>query len=89
MPVGITITDVRVRRPVAGRPGRKALVSGKRRQNAIKTTTFGNGQGRTLFSGVARLGRVPDQTALSTEGIAERFRRFPMSAPRLTKAAGS
>ena len=70
-------TDVQVRRPVAGRPGRKAYVSGKRRQNTIKTTTFSDGQGRTLFSGVARPGRVHDQTALRTEGIAECFRRFP------------
>jgi DDE superfamily endonuclease len=70
-------TDVQVRRPVAGRPGRKAFISGKRRQNTIKTTTFSDGQGRTLFSGVARPGRMHDQTALRTEGIAECFRRFP------------
>jgi hypothetical protein len=70
-------TDVQVRRPVAGRPGRKAFISGKRRQNTIKTTTFSDGQGRTLFSGVPRPGRVHDQTALRTEGIAECFRRFP------------
>ena len=50
-------TDVQVRRPVAGRPGRKAYVSGKRRQNTIKTTTFSDGQGRMLFSGVPRPGR--------------------------------
>jgi hypothetical protein len=78
---GVTLrldgTDVQVRRPVAGRPGRKAFVSGKRRQNTIKTTTFSDGQGRTLFSGVPRPGRVHDQTALRTEGIAECFRQFP------------
>jgi hypothetical protein len=70
-------TDVQVRRPAAGRPGRKAFLSGKRRQNTIKTTTFSDGQGRTLFSGVARPGRMHDQTALRTEGIAECLRRFP------------
>lgn len=70
-------TDVQVRRPAAGRPGRKAFISGKRRQNTVKTTTFTDGQGRTLFSGVPRPGRMHDQTALRTEGIAECFRRFP------------
>jgi hypothetical protein len=35
-----------VRRPKANRPGRRAFVSGKRRQNTIKTTTFSDHQGR-------------------------------------------
>ncbi|MFE7399685.1 transposase family protein [Streptomyces sp. NPDC057557] len=64
-------TEVQVSRPRAGRSGRKAFVSGKKRQNTIKTTTVSDGQGRTLFSGVVRPGRVHDQTAVRTEGIAE------------------
>jgi len=68
-------TEVQVRRPAPGRPGRKAFVSGKRRQNTIKTTTFSDGQGRTLFSGVVRPGRMHDQTAVRSEGIAEQFRQ--------------
>ncbi|WP_063774779.1 transposase family protein [Kitasatospora azatica] len=51
-------TEVQVRRPRAGRPGRKAFVSGKKKQNTIKTTTFSDHQGRTLFSGVVRPGRT-------------------------------
>ncbi|MFD0078419.1 transposase family protein [Streptomyces sp. NPDC127166] len=70
-------TEVQVRRPKAGRPGRKAFVSGKRKQNTIKTTTFSDGQGRTLFSGVVRPGRMHDQTAVRAEGIAEQFRQHP------------
>jgi hypothetical protein len=70
-------TDVQVRRPAAGRPGRKTFISGKRKQNTTKTTTFTDGQGRTLFSGVPRPGRMHDQTALRTEGIVECFREFP------------
>jgi hypothetical protein len=70
-------TEVQVRRPRAGRPGRKAFVSGKKKQNTIKTTTFSDGQGRTLFSGVVRPGRMHDQTAVRTEGIAEQFRLHP------------
>ena len=70
-------TEAQVRRPRAGRPGRKAFVSGKKKQNTIKTTTFSDGQGRTLFSGVVRPGRMHDQTAVRTEGIAEQFRQHP------------
>ncbi|WP_236572943.1 transposase [Streptomyces sp. GS7] len=66
-----------VRRPQAGRPGRRAFVSGKRRQNIIKTTTISDGQGRTLLSDGVRPGRTHDQSALRTEGIAEQFRTRP------------
>ncbi|MGG2463772.1 transposase family protein [Streptomyces sp. RGM 3693] len=75
--VRIDGTEVQVRRPRAGRPGRKAFVSGKKKQNTIKTTTFSDGQGRTLFSGIVRPGRMHDQTATRTEGIAEQFRQYP------------
>ncbi|MFE5828033.1 transposase family protein [Streptomyces erythrochromogenes] len=70
-------TEVQVRRPRAGRPGRKAFISGKKRQNTVKTTTFSDGQGRTLLSGIVRPGRMHDQTAVRTEGIAEQFHRHP------------
>lgn len=69
--------ETQVRRPQAGRPGRRAFVSGKRRQNTVKTTTFSDGQGRILLSGVVRPGRMHDQTAVRTEGIAEQLRLHP------------
>lgn len=69
--------ETQVRRPQPGRPGRRAFVSGKRRQNTIKTTTISDGQGRMLLSGVVRPGRMHDQTAVRTEGIAEQFRLRP------------
>ncbi|MFF2518133.1 transposase family protein [Streptomyces sp. NPDC058086] len=69
--------ETQVRCPRAGRPGRRAFVSGKRRQNTIKTTTFSDGQGRMLLSGVVRPGRMHDQTALRTEGLAEQLRLHP------------
>ena len=75
--------ETQVRRPQAGRPGRRAFVSGKRRQNTIKTTTFSDGQGRMLLSGAVRPGRVHDQTALRTEGIAEQFRTRPTVKARV------
>lgn len=69
--------ETQVRRPKAGRPGRRAFVSGKRKQNTIKTTTISDGQGRTLWSEATRPGRMHDQTAMRAEGIAEQFRRRP------------
>jgi hypothetical protein len=66
-----------VRRPQAGRPGRRVFVSGKRRQKTIKTTTVSDEQGRTLWSGAERPGRMRDQTAVRTEGITEQFRQHP------------
>ena len=66
-----------VRRPKVGRPGRAAFVSGKRKQNTIKTTTISDGQGRTLRCGAVRTVRMHDQTAMRTEGIAEQFRLYP------------
>ncbi|MGW1086396.1 transposase family protein [Streptomyces sp. NPDC002596] len=70
-------TETQVRRPWANRPGRRAVISGKRRQNTIKTTTISDHQGRALFSGAQRPGRMRDQTALRTEGIAEQLRQHP------------
>ncbi|MGW9132211.1 hypothetical protein [Streptomyces sp. NPDC055681] len=43
----------------------------------MKTTTFSDGQGRMLLSGVVRPGRMHDQTALRTEGFAEQLRLQP------------
>ncbi|XMN08638.1 transposase family protein [Streptomyces griseobrunneus] len=73
----IDAMETQVRRPQAGKPGRRAFVSGKRKQNTIKTTAISDSQGRTLFSGAERPGRMHDQTALRTEGIAEQFRQRP------------
>lgn len=41
-------TEVRVRRPRANKPGRRAFVSGKIRQNTKKATVVTDGQSRTL-----------------------------------------
>ncbi|MFE4998969.1 transposase family protein [Streptomyces mirabilis] len=70
-------TETQVRRPQAHRRGRTAFISGKKKQNTIKTTTISDGQGRTLWSGADRPGRMHDQTAMRTEGIAEQFRLRP------------
>ncbi len=71
-------TEVQVRRPRAGRPGRKAFVSGKKKMNTKKATVVTDGEGRTLWAGAFRPGRMHDQTAVRTEGIADLFTRFPL-----------
>ena len=70
-------TEVQVRRPRANRPGRRAFVSGKKKMNTKKATVVTDGQGRTLWAGAFRPGRMHDQTAVRTEGIADLFRQFP------------
>ncbi|MER5927494.1 transposase family protein [Streptomyces mirabilis] len=75
---------MQVRRPRAGRAGRKAFVSGKKKQSiakkkqsTAKTTTISHSSGRLLWSGTDRLGRMHDQTAVRAEGIAGQIRLHP------------
>jgi hypothetical protein len=75
--LGIDGTEVQVRRPRAGRPGRRAFVSGKKKQNTIKPTAVSDGRGRLLWLGAIRLGRMHDATALRTEGIEDLLRAYP------------
>jgi hypothetical protein len=70
-------TEVQVHRPRASRPGRRAFVSGKKRQNTIKATAISDSQGRLLWLGAFRPGRMHDVTALRTEGIEDLLRRHP------------
>jgi hypothetical protein len=70
-------TEVQVRRPRANRPGRRAFVSGKKKMNTKKATVVTDGEGRTLWAGAFRPGRMHDQTAVRTEGIADLFRQYP------------
>jgi hypothetical protein len=70
-------TEIQVRRPKAGRPGRRAFVSGKRKQNTLKFIMITSRTGRVLWWGAPRPGRMHDQTAARTEGIAEQLRLYP------------
>lgn len=70
-------TEVQVRRPPANRPGRRAFVCGKKRQNTKKAAVVTDEAGRTLWTGAVRPGRMHDQTALRTEGISDLLERFP------------
>jgi DDE superfamily endonuclease/Helix-turn-helix of DDE superfamily endonuclease len=68
-------TETQVRRPRANRSGRRAFISGKKKQNTIKVTTVCDSRGRTLWAGAVRPGRMHDQTAIKTEGIEDLLRR--------------
>jgi len=70
-------TEVQVRRPRANKPGRRAFVSGKKKMNTKKATVVTDERGRTLWAGAFRPGRMHDQTALRTEGIADLFTQSP------------
>jgi DDE superfamily endonuclease/Helix-turn-helix of DDE superfamily endonuclease len=70
-------TEVQVRRPKANRPGRRAFVSGKKKQNTIKPAVISDRRGRLLWCGAIRPGRMHDVTALRTEGIAEPVAALP------------
>jgi hypothetical protein len=66
-----------------GPTGRRAFVSGKRKQNTIKTTTISDGLGRTLWAGAVRPGRMHDQTAVKTEGIEALLDQYPTVTARV------
>jgi hypothetical protein len=70
-------TEVQVRRPRANRAGRRAFVSGKKKQNTIKPTVISDAKGRLLWCGATRPGRMHDVTALRTEGVEDLLRRYP------------
>jgi len=69
--------EIQVRRPKAGRPGRRAFVSGKKKQNTIKFTKVSDERGRTLADVTFRPGKMHDQTALQTDGIDDLLEQFP------------
>ena len=52
-------------------------MSGKKKQNTIKSTAVSDGQGRLLWLGAFRPGRMHDVTAPRTEGIEDLLCRHP------------
>jgi len=70
-------TEVQVRRPPAGRGGRRAFVSGKKKRNTMKATVIADDLGRTLWIDALRPGRMHDATAARNGGIGICFQHFP------------
>jgi hypothetical protein len=73
----IDATEIRVRRPRQGRPGRKAFVSGKLKQNTIKTTVAADHHAATLWCGATRSARMHDVTAARAEGVDALLDAYP------------
>ena len=66
---------------LVNRPGRRAFVSGKRRQNTKKATVITDGCHVVDRRHPAR--RMHDQTALKTAGICDLLERFPQVKARV------
>ncbi|MGW4027275.1 transposase family protein, partial [Streptomyces sp. NPDC005009] len=62
-------TEIRVRQPVGGRKDREAFVSGKNKQNTVKTMIVTDGGGRVLFCNPARPGSRADITHARQLGL--------------------
>ncbi|MFF7127395.1 transposase family protein [Streptomyces sp. NPDC008240] len=64
-------TEIRVRRPAAGRKDRDKFVSGKTKQNAVKFIVLMDADGRVLFCSPVRPGSCADITQARQLGLAQ------------------
>ncbi|GAA3493958.1 hypothetical protein GCM10019016_010570 [Streptomyces prasinosporus] len=62
-------TEIRVRRPVAGRKDRDQFISGKHKHNAVKAMVVTDGDGRMLFCSPTRPGSCADITHARQFGL--------------------
>ncbi len=62
-------TEIRVRRPAAGRKDRDKFISGKNKQNAVKTMVVTDGDGRMLFCSPTQHGSCADITQARQLGL--------------------
>ncbi|MFF4398401.1 transposase family protein [Streptomyces sp. NPDC001480] len=62
-------TEIRVRRPAAGRKDRDKFISGKSKQNAVKTMVLTDADGRMLFCSPTRPGNCADITHARQLGL--------------------
>ncbi|MFI8419939.1 transposase family protein [Streptomyces sp. NPDC085479] len=62
-------TEIRVRRPAAGRKDRDRFISGKSKRNAVKTMVLTDQNGRMLFSSPATPGSCADITHARRLGL--------------------
>ncbi|MEU4659334.1 transposase family protein [Streptomyces sp. NPDC023723] len=62
-------TEIRVRRPAAGRKDRDKFISGKNKQNAVKSMVVTDGEGRVLWCSPARPASCADITYARQLGL--------------------
>jgi len=79
-------TEVRVRRPIAGRAGRDRFVSGKARLNTMKALVICDPIGRLLFCGETRPGSMHDLTQARTAGLVNLLLHAPVGVQVLADA---
>ena len=70
-------TEIRVRRPAAGRPGRDRFISGKSKQNTVKALVITDHSGRLLFCGETRSGSTADITQARQAGLVDLVTQHP------------
>lgn len=81
-------TEVRVRRPAAGRKDREKFISGKNKQNAVKSMVVTDADGRLLFCSPARPASCADITHArpADEGWSSSWQTGPLSRSLLMPA---
>jgi hypothetical protein len=79
-------TEVRVRRPAAGRAGRRRFASGKARANTVKALVITDAGGRLLFCRADLPGSIHDLTQVRQAGLVELLALTPTSPCSLTPA---
>ncbi|MFC7994484.1 transposase family protein [Streptomyces pilosus] len=75
-------TEIRVRRPAAGRNDRDRFISGKSKQNAIKTMVVTDSDGRVLCCSPAQPGSCADITRTRQLGLVKLLAEGPVMEVR-------
>ncbi|MFD9115177.1 transposase family protein [Streptomyces bottropensis] len=80
-------TEIRVRRPAQGRKDRHEFISGKNKQNAVKSMVVTDGEGRVLWCSPTRPGSCAESPTHASWGwgswpVGLRSRSSPMPATR-------
>ncbi|MFF7146203.1 transposase family protein [Streptomyces sp. SID2888] len=70
-------TEIRVRRPAAGRKDRDKFISGKNKQNAVKTMVVTDRDGRVLFCSPTKPGSCADITHARQLGLVKLLAQGP------------
>jgi hypothetical protein len=70
-------TEVRVRRPTAGRKDREKFISGKKKQNAVKSMVLTDADGRLLFCSPAEAASCADITLARKLGLVKLLANGP------------
>lgn len=70
-------TEIRVRRPAAGRKDRDKFISGKNKQNAVKSMVVTDGEGRVLWCSPARPASCADITHARQLGLVKLLAEGP------------